>query len=80
MSISRKRPKEEEEEPPPEKGDYIRAPRTGRWRRVLRVYRRKDGVVMVVVRTSKAARALGLPERRRLAWAWLVGAGVEIKK
>ena len=61
-------------------GDYIRAPRTGKWRRVLRVYRRKDGVVVVVVKTSKAGVALGLPERRRLAWGWLVRAGAEVRK
>lgn len=63
---------------PVKAGDYICAPRSGKWRRVMRVYRR-DGAVIVVLKTSKEGRALGLPARRRLSWAWLQGAGVEIK-
>lgn len=65
-----------------EAGDYLRCPdrATARYRRVVRVGRRRDGTRYVVIRRSKFWRAFGLPPMERLEWGHIRALGYGLKK
>lgn len=67
---------------PFKRGDKVRTPNrpSAKWRSVVRIYKRRDGAVMVVFRTDREYRALGLPPKSRIALSVIEAIGFAVKR
>lgn len=63
-------------------GDYIRCPdrATARWRRVVRVGRRRDLTRYVTLRRGRIWRALGMTQYQRIEWSFLRAIGFGVRR
>lgn len=73
---------EKRERIPIRPGDQIRCPDRGtaRWRKVVRVSRRRDGTRFITIRRSRFWRAFGLPAVQRIEWAHIRAVGYGLKR